>query len=115
MLGAVIVLSLIRIEQPVRIGQGDKFSHLLAYGALMYWWGMVRPDQRWVWAVALPLMGLALEWLQGLTPYRQMEWQDALANLGGVALALLLLATPARRLLAWFDRQLGDGFDTGGP
>lgn len=115
LVAAVCVLSLITIEQPVQIGHGDKLSHLLAYGVLMYWWGMVQPRRRMLWVLVLPVLGLVLEWAQSLTPHRQMEWQDALANLAGVGVAWLILQTPARRLLGIFDRQLGDRFDAGRP
>jgi len=115
MLLTVIVLSLVQIEQPLDITNVDKYQHLLAYGALMYWWGMVQPPRRWFWMIALPLMGLSLEWAQTLLAYRVMEWNDALANTLGVVLALLLLATPAGRLLALVDRKLADRVDSGNP
>ena len=115
MLLTVIVLSLVRIEQPLDIAHADKYQHLLAYGSLMYWWGMVQPSRRLFWMIALPLMGLSLEWAQTLLSYRAMEWNDALANTLGVALALVLLATPARKLLALIDRNLADRTDSGRP
>ncbi len=64
---------------------------------------------------ALPLLGLVLEWAQMLTAYRSMDWNDAAANLLGVALATLLLATPAKRLLARVDNHLADRFDSRSP
>ena len=115
MLLAVIVFSLIRIEQPVQLEHADKFQHVLAYGSLMYWWGMVQPARRRIWMSALPLLGLVLEWAQMLTVYRVMDWNDAVANLLGVALAMLLLATPAKRLLMRVDNKLADRFDARSP
>ena len=115
MLLVVIVLSLVRIEQPLDLAHADKYQHLLAYGSLMYWWGMVQPPRRFFWMIVLPLMGLSLEWAQTLLAYRMMDWNDALANTLGVALALLLLATPAGRLLALVDRKLADRTDSGRP
>ncbi len=115
MLLAVIVLSLVRVEQPVALQHADKVQHVLAYGSLMYWWGMVQAARRWYWMAALPLLGLALEWAQMLTAYRNMDWMDAAANLLGVALATLLLATPAKHLLARIDHKLADRLDSRGP
>jgi VanZ family protein len=113
MLFTVVVLSLVRIEQPLALENADKYQHVLAYASLMYWWGMVQPGRKLNWAVALPLLGLALEWAQTFTAYRVLEWNDAVANALGVALALLLLTTPARRLLAMIDRKLGDCLHAG--
>jgi VanZ family protein len=114
MLLSVIVLSLVRIEQPLHLEHADKYEHLLAYGCLMYWWGMVQPARRWLWMVALPLLGLGLEWAQTLVAYRSLEWNDALANLAGVMLAGVLLATRASRLLALADRKLFDRVNSRG-
>ena len=111
---AVVVLSLVSIEQPLKLENADKYQHVLAYGALMYWWGMVQPTRRARWATALPLMGLVLEGAQSLTPDRMMEWRDALANLAGVMLGLLLLKSPAQRLLTRLDRHLGNRLDARG-
>ena len=109
MLLTVIVLSLVRIESPIDIDHGDKYQHLLAYGCLMYWWGMVQPGKRTHWMIALPLLGLALELAQTLVKFRFMEWNDALANLTGVFLAYLLLKSNAASLLTLVDRKLFDG------
>lgn len=115
MLLAIVALSLIRLEQPLEYRHTDKAEHLLAYGTAMYWWGMVQPSRRMGWAVALPLLGLALEWAQSYFPYRHMDWNDALANTTGVALGLALLATPAGRLLARIDAKLANRGDPGLP
>ena len=112
---AVIVLSLVRVDQPVALEHADKVLHLLVYGSLMYWWGMVHAAKLRFWMAALPLLGLALEWAQMLTAYRSMDWMDAAANLLGVVLARLLLATPAKHLLARIDRKLADRLDSRGP
>lgn len=114
MLLGVVVLSLVSVQQPLQVQHADKLEHLLAYGMLMYWWGMVQPPRRVRWATALALLGLALEWAQSLTPYRVLEWQDALANVAGVVLALGLLKTPAGGLLARVDLKFGNRLGPGG-
>ena len=103
----VIAGSLIAIPQGIPVAGSDKTHHLLAYGVLMYWWGMLRPSRRLVWALSLVALGLVLEFLQSFTPHRFMEWTDALANALGVVLALGLLASPASGLLGWLDGKLG--------
>ena len=115
MLAMLIVLSLVRLEQPLEFRHTDKAEHLVAYGLLMYWWGMVQPRNMLRWAIALPLLGLLLEWAQSFVPHRFMDWNDALANTLGVALGCALLATPAARLVLLLDRKLADRVDPGLP
>ena len=115
MLLTVIVLSLVRIEQPIQLENADKYEHLIAYGSLMFWWGMVQPARRRFWFLVLPLLGVAMEFLQSVTPYRFMSWSDALANLLGVLLGSLLLWTPAARVLVVVERQIRNRFDSGSP
>jgi VanZ family protein len=113
LLATVVLLSLVSIEQPIDVPGADKWEHLLAYGVMMYWWGMVHPHLRWRWAVGLALLGLCLEFAQLLAPGRFMEWRDAAANAAGVLLGLAALATPLRGLLGWLDRQFPNRADPG--
>ena len=89
-------------------GHSDKIVHLSGYAMLMFWWAQVVPRPRWRLAVAVVLFGAAIELLQGLTPDRDPDVFDALANTGGVIvgwlaarflpnLPTLLAALPARR------------------
>lgn len=112
MVGIVIALSLISVSGPVSAPGIDKIYHVIAYGAMMFWWGMVQPGRRVRWAIALIILGIGLEFAQSMTGYRQLDRWDALANSGGVLVALLALFTPLAGLLAWFDRQLADRFNT---
>lgn len=107
----VITGSLVSIAPLPSMPGGDKLHHLVAYGALMYWWGMVQPSRRLAWIATLVVLGVALEFAQSLVPNRYMEWQDALANAAGVGLALLLLRTPASALVRMLDQKLGDRLD----
>jgi VanZ family protein len=70
-------------------GHTDKILHLVAYAVLMFWWAQLVIQKRWKLAVAVVVFGGAIELLQGLTPDRQPELLDALANIGGVLLGWL--------------------------
>ena len=70
-------------------GHCDKIVHLSGYAVLMFWWAQVVVRQRWKLAVAVILFGGAIELLQGLTPNRDPDVLDALANSGGVLLGWL--------------------------
>ena len=109
----VIALSLLSVSGPVSAPGFDKIYHVIAYGALMFWWGMVQPQRRTAWMLILIAMGIGLEIAQSFTGYRQLDQWDVMANCCGVIAALLLLLTPLAGLLPWFDRQLADRLNTG--
>lgn len=115
MLLVVAVVSVIPIDQPLPVQGADKFEHLLAYGALMYWWGMVQPQRVRFWLIFLVLYGLALEGVQGLLPHRFMEWHDAVANVVGVVVGMIVLRTRAAGLLAWLETKIGNRPDPRSP
>jgi len=81
-------------------GHTDKIVHCAGYAVLMFWWAQLVPRQRWKLAAAVVLLGVAIELLQGLTPNRQTDPLDALANSAGVVIgwlaARLLAASPIR-------------------
>ncbi len=107
MVAAIVVLSLIPVE--VDLGEGrDKLAHLVAYGGLSVWFGMIfdgRGRQLGI-AVAFAAMGVALEFLQGLTDYRTFEVADMIANAVGAGLGWCLVQTPLRNGLAWLERWI---------
>ena len=74
---------------------GDKISHLLAYGVLTGWFGQLYTrfkTQLWIF-LGFSLMGIALEYLQGLDPARYFEYADMAANATGAALGWWLTRT----------------------
>lgn len=84
---SIWVLSLIPLGQ-TSIPGGDKLHHFIAYASVMAAWRLATPlHTKWqqlVVAASLMAMGVTIEFLQGLTPYRFFEWADALANAAGV-------------------------------
>ena len=108
MVVAVVALSLIPVE--VDLGEGrDKVAHFLAYGSLTLGFGMLfggRARQLRI-ALAFAAMGVAIEFLQGLTDYRTFEIADMIANAFGAALGWGLAQTPLRNGLEWVERLIG--------
>ncbi|HJX58241.1 MAG TPA: VanZ family protein [Thiobacillus sp.] len=96
-----LVVSLMPPALDVSSGHGDKIVHLTGYALLTFWWAQLVTRQRWKLAVAVVLFGIAVELLQGLTPDRQPDLLDALANSGGVLLGWL-----AARLLPNLPQHL---------
>jgi len=88
----VIYLSLTPAPIEVPIGQGDKFSHILAYVVLMSWFVNLyeNPAQRIGFALGFIVLGVALEFLQRWTGHRSFEVADMTANAVGVALGWVL-------------------------
>ena len=88
LVAAIVFLSLAPNLPSIDIEQGDKLGHLLAYGSLMFWFCQIyatRPS-RIAHALAFAAMGVALEFVQGMTDYRSFEINDMLANATGVGL-----------------------------
>ena len=108
MVVTVVVLSLIPLD--VDLGNNrDKLAHFAAYGGLSFWFGMLidgRGRELRV-AVAFALLGVALEFLQGLTDYRTFEIADMIANATGAALGWGLAQTRLRNALGWMEQLIG--------
>ena len=102
-----IVLTLLASLLPPALEGGeshvDKLAHLLGYALLMFWWAQLVVHKRWKLAVAVVLFGVAIELLQGLTPERQPDPLDALANAAGALLGWL-----AARLLPNLPERLAE-------
>jgi VanZ family protein len=67
----------------------DKLVHLAGYAVLMFWWAQLILVRRWKLAVAVVLLGVTIELLQGLTPARKPDILDVLANGSGVLIGWL--------------------------
>ena len=101
------VLSLIPLSIDMREG-GDKIGHFVAYAGLTFWFGMLYagPRRRLAIALAFTLMGVAIEFLQGLTDYRSFEVADIVADAVGTVIGVALLHTPLANALDWVERFL---------
>lgn len=96
-LGIAIVTYYTLIPDPPQLDmeEGDKVQHIVAYASLSLWFFQVllsRPS-RLLAAAGLIAMGIALEFVQGMTGYRFFSVADMAANTLGV-LAGWLLAPP---------------------
>jgi len=107
MVVSVVVSSLIPVEIDLSGGR-DKIAHLLAYGSLSLGFGMLFGGRarQLVIAIAFAAMGVALEFLQGLTDYRTFEIADMIANAIGAVLGWGLAQTPLRNGFEWAERLL---------
>lgn len=103
----VTVLSLIPVEADLSEGR-DKWSHWLAYGSLMLWFSMLHTQfaLRVRLALALVIMGVVIEFLQGQTGYRSFDVHDMVANALGVLSGWAVALTPVGQSLKWMEARL---------
>jgi VanZ family protein len=103
----VVYLSL--TSKPIDLYMGfknqDKLYHATAYFTLMFWFSQIyhRNVQRAQLIVAFVFLGILLEFLQGLTPHRDPDIADAMANTAGVLLGYVVTRWRLRFLLARFE------------
>ena len=94
---AIVWLSLTASPPHVDVEGSDKLGHFLAYGVLMFWFGLLyrRTPVRIGYALLWIAMGVALEFAQSMTAMRSFELADMAANaLGVLAGALAALSLP---------------------
>lgn len=102
----VIVLSLIPSPPTLPVVQGDKLEHIASYGSLMFWFAQAYlrwRERRWI-AVGLVALGIALEYVQGWTGWRDFSYADMAADAAGVALGWLIARGALTNLLPVANR-----------
>ena len=107
----VVYLSLTPDPPDLGISQGLKFGHVLAYAWLMLWFAQLYRSarRRWLLAAVFCGLGIALEYVQGMTDYRGFEYSDMLINSVGVATGWVVALTPLQNSLGWLERRLRQG------
>jgi len=103
---AVIGLSLVS-KLPFPVSYNDKVGHFIAYAVLMGWFVQLFTN-RWlllVHALFLVGLGIGLEFAQEYYR-RQFDYADMAANTLGVVFGLLLIFTPLRYSLQWFEGRV---------
>jgi VanZ family protein len=101
--GLVVYMSLTTSPIVLDSVDGVKPGHFIAYAWLMLWFCEIYKSgrARGVCAIALILMGVALEYAQGMTSYRTFAYSDMLDNAYGVLAGAAIAWTPIGDL---FDR-----------
>lgn len=104
----IIVLSLIpNPEEVTPFSASDKLLHVIAYAVAMFWFGLCfRRDRLYIIGVILILLGIAIEFIQGQTGYREMSLYDIFANITGVVIGFLLSFSRLSLVLHYFEKLL---------
>ena len=108
LIGFVLYESFTTVPIEVPLAGGDKYGHILAYATLMFWFAQIYPGRRRriEWAFAFVVMGIAIEFLQGLTDYRSFEIADMVAGAVGVCVGWLVSPPRSPHLLRWIETRL---------
>ena len=87
----------------------DKVNHFLSYAILMAWFTQLFPQRKsqFVYMLAFALMGIAVEFIQGLTAYRSFELADMLANSLGLLAGWAFSAAIMVGWLVKLDHRIG--------
>ena len=112
LIAAVIYLSLTaKPPDMISFEFSDKVGHFLAYAVLMGWFGQIFNGRipLFLFALGFVLMGISLEYVQGMGRHRHFEYADMAANTIGVVLGLLLTLTVFRGSLHWFEQKVFPG------
>ena len=106
----VTIASLIDLKPVKDMLVQDKLMHVLTYGFLMGWFSQIYKPHfaRFLLAVSLIVLGVGIEFMQGLVAFRQFEVLDMLANAVGVIIAWALSYTWMGNILLWCESLLED-------
>ena len=88
LVAGVIYGSLMHSPPSLGFEQGDKLEHLGSYGLVMFWFCQLYAERRvrLGYALGFVALGVALEFVQGCTGYRDFEVADMFADAAGVVL-----------------------------
>lgn len=101
--GLCIYLSLMHNPPSLDIVEGDKLQHIAAYSVLMVWFAQLTSElrQRRVTAASLLALGIAIEFAQLASGYREFEVADMAADAVGIGVGWLLAPPRLPNFLAW--------------
>lgn len=104
----IVWVSLVPSPPAQDLPVNDKLVHWLMYFILMLWFVQVSEsfEERAALATAFIILGLSLEYMQGMGEARSREIADGVADTLGVLAAAALGRTPAARLLRRFEAML---------
>jgi len=108
-IGFILAGSLLKVpDVNLQIGYTDKIIHFLMYFILVGWFIQLYHtlSSRLLVLLGAVLLGLLIEYLQGMTAYRSFDYTDELANSMGAITAFLLANTAFATLLERIDHRI---------
>ncbi len=113
LVAAVIYLSLTDAFPPyLQIENDLKLGHILAYAVLVLYFAQLIINSRIGWFISgfFVVMGIILEYIQGITWYRTFSYYDMFANILGVSVGFILSKTPLVNSVKYIDRKIAGQF-----
>jgi VanZ family protein len=109
----VIYLSLAAPPRNLDLPNVFDVGHIVAYFWLTIWFAQIHRGarRRWAFAAGFGAMGIALEYIQGMTGYRQFDPADMVRNFIGVGIGLALAYTSLQDVLYRVERIFADSRD----
>ncbi|MCU7939545.1 MAG: VanZ family protein [gamma proteobacterium symbiont of Bathyaustriella thionipta] len=108
-IGFIFMGSLLRVpEMTISLTHTDKVVHFLMYFILVGWFVQLyqTSSSRILILISAILLGMLIEFLQGMTPYRSFDFADEIANSIGAFSAFILAKTTFDSILVTFDQWL---------
>ena len=105
----IIAGSLLRVPDiNISISHSDKVIHFLIYFILVGWFVQLyqKLSSRILILISAIVLGLLIEYLQGMTAYRSFDFADEIANSIGAVSAFLLAKTTFDSILSIVDQWL---------
>lgn len=107
LVAAIVHLSVTPHPPEIPLDEGDKYGHLLAYGTVMLWFAQLYVGRRrWLAAIGLIALGVALEYVQRWTGYRSFDVWDMAADAAGVVIGLAAAPPRLPNVLSALERLL---------
>jgi len=111
-IGFILAASLLKVPD-INIMQfelRDKAIHFLMYFILVGWFAQLykKISTRITILLGAILLGMLIEYLQGMTSYRSFDYLDGLANSTGAVFAFLLARPPLDSILKKIDSHLNN-------
>lgn len=112
-LGAIQVITLIylmwtSVPVNVEVSHIDKLVHWLLFVILMSWYIQItrQGHGRSLSIIFITLLGIGLEYMQALSPYRHFDYFDMLANLLGIVSGIGLMKFARLHYLYHIERLI---------
>ena len=109
MVVGIVWLSVTPSPPELGLEHEDKLGHLIAYGALTFWFCQLHAARRTQLAflVGFIAMGVGLEFVQGALAYRTFDTADMLSNTIGAITGWAAARAIGPDLFARIERRLG--------
>ena len=96
----ILVLCTIPSPQIVNVSHADKIQHFIAFAGVAFVFRLAYPQNIFKAYFAAFVLGVIVELVQAMIPWRSAEWLDLLADsVGIIACVLVVELTPIKKIV----------------